>query len=335
MATAMTMFDNPKMAVPAHVAAFFESDGNIADKQTVPSLTYGGKVWTIHKDGEKIKMTRKNEDGDTEMVQSIKVVILDYAKSRGRAYYEGAYDPDKPGRPVCWSDDGNKPDASIEAPQAHDCKTCPMSAKGSKISESGKAVTACAAHRMIVVVPASKPDSTPLRCKLAITSLFDKQSPDLEAAGWLAFEQYVDLLRSRGVMHTASVVTKMKFDPNTDYPKVIFSPDRWLEPTELGIVGPLSKDVSVTSLLDGTYYVNGSDATKKVDDFEQGDDVPEPAAPAAKPAPKAAAKPVAKPAPKAVAPKPEPEPEPEEAVPAAAVGGDVPDDVAALLSEWG
>lgn len=335
MSTAMTMFDNPQLAVPAHIAAFLETEGNIADKASVPSLSYEGKVWTRSVDGEKIKLTKVNDDGDKEPIQTLKVIVLDYAKRRGRTYYEGAYDPAKQGMPVCWSNDGDKPDAKIQNPQHSDCKNCPQSAKGSKITEQGKAVTACSSHRMIAVVPASQPTSTPLRCKLAITSLFDKQSPDLEAAGWMAFEQYIDMLRSRGVSHTASIVTKMKFDPNVAYPKVIFSPDRWLDQGELAVVAPIAKSDDVKHLLDGTFTINGVDGVKD-EPFEQGEAIAEPVT-APVPAPKPAA---AKPKPAAPkpeikpAPAPEPQPAPVQAAPEAA-SADVPADVAALLSDWG
>lgn len=337
MSTAMTMFDNPQMAVPAHIAAFFDQESNIADKVSVPSLSYEGKVWTRSVDGEKIKLTKINDDGEQETIQTLKVIVLDYAKRRGRTYYEGAYDPAKVGMPVCWSNDGDKPDPKVANPQHSDCKNCPQSAKGSKITEQGKAVTACSSHRMIAVVPAAQPTSTPLRCKLAITSLFDKQSPDLEAAGWQAFEQYIDMLRSRGVHHTASVVTKMKFDPNVAYPKVIFSPDRWLDQNELAVVAPIAKSDAVKHLLDGTFTVNGVDGVAD-EPFEQGDAIPE-----AKPAPVTAPAPAPKPAaakPKPAAPKPEIKPAPvaapEPAVEAAAeVSSDVPADVASLLADWG
>lgn len=338
MSTALTMFDNPQMAVPAHIASFFATEGNIADKQTVPSLLIEGKVWTRSVDGEKIKLTRKNEDGEVETIQTLKVIILDYNKRRGRTYYDGAYDPAKPGVPLCWSVDGDRPDANVVKPQHSDCKNCPMSAKGSKVTEQGKAVAACSQHRVLALVPAAQPGSTPLRLKLSITSLYDKQSPELEASGWYAFEQYVDMLRSRGVHHTASIVTKLKFDSNAAYPKVIFSPDRWLEQTELAVVAPIAKSDGVKELLDGTFTpAGGAGDGVKNDPFEQGD--PPAAAPAPKPA---AAKPSPAPKPKPEikqAPKPEPvvEPVAEQAAAAEvpAVATDVPDDVAALLADWG
>ena len=223
------------------------------------------------------------------------------------------------------------PDPKIAEPQHSDCKNCPKAAKGSKITEGGKAVVACSTHRMIAVVPAAQPESTPLRCKLAITSLWDKQSPDLEAAGWLAFDNYLDMLRSRGVGHTAAVVTKMKFDPSADFPKVIFSADRWLEPDELAKVAPIAKSAEVKSRLDGSYSINGSDGVK-VDTEDNEEFAP---APVAKPAPAPAAakpKPVAKPKPAPVVEAPA---APVTQAVAEPVATDMPEDVAALLADWG
>lgn len=349
MSNALMLFDNPKMSVPAHIASFFEEESNIADKVTVPSLSYEGKVWTISLNGEKTKLTKRNDEGDEEPIQTMKVVVLDYAKRRGRAYYEGAYDPAKPGTPLCWSEDGEKPDPSVSNPQAPTCKQCPMSVKGSKVTEQGKAVTACSQHRMIVVVPANKLDFTPLRCKIAITSDYDKQSPELEAKGWFAFSQYIDLLRSRGVHHTAALVTKIKFDPNVAYPKLIFSPERWLTDDEINIVAPIAKSEEVKKLLSGTWTPAGVDGVPIAADMEDDDDIPfETPASAAKPEPEPA------PAPKRPGRPPKQKPtlveddEDEvevEVIPAStpakaandapAKAADIPDDVASLLEEWG
>jgi hypothetical protein len=91
--TGLAIFD-PKAGAPAHVAQFFDAEGtNIKPRTTVPSLSPEGKVWTISIDGTKTKMQRRNSDGDLEPLATMKVVILDYAKNRGRQYYEGDYDP--------------------------------------------------------------------------------------------------------------------------------------------------------------------------------------------------------------------------------------------------
>lgn len=348
MSTAVTIFDNPKLAVPTHIANFFQEESNIQERATVPSLSYEGKVWAISMNGEKTRLTRRNDEGDDEPLQTMKVIILDYAKRRGRAYYEGAYDPAKPGTPICWSDNGETPDAGVPTPQGKTCKTCPMSVKGSRVTDQGKAIAACSQHRMLAVIPAHKLDFTPLRCKIAITSDYDKQSPELEQKGWYAFQQYVDLLRSRGVTHTAALVTKLKFDPRTAYPKLIFSPERWLTQEEIDQIIPVTKSEAVAQLLAGTYTPAGVDGVKIDDDDDVLFESP-PAAPA--PAPQAEAKKSGRPR---ATPKPEPVAPPAplagldddddtlvvatvapQTPPKVSAKTDVPDDVADLLAEWG
>ena len=359
----------PQTAVPAHLQAFAEELGtNITERGTTPSLSYGGKVWTISLNGEKTKLVKRNEDGDEEPRQIMRVVILDFAKRRGRTYYEGSYDPDKVGAPICWSDDGLEPHASVAEPQCKTCAACPMSAKGSKVTDNGKAVKACSEHRMLAVVPAGQLDFTPLRLKLAITSDWDKQSPDMEASNWFAFSNYTDNLKVRGVAHTAMMVTKMKFDPTADYPKVMFSPDRYLDEEESATVLPLVKSAEVASLISGSWTPEGADGkvvappvkekpkalpakaapvvakAKPADDLDE--DVPVDVKPVkAAAAPKVTAKkpvddeedeviPVAKAAKiaKAVAADDDDEP-PKKA--SAKTTAEVPDDVKDLLAEWG
>lgn len=352
----LTVFD-PKVGLPAHIAGFFDEESNILARQTVPSLSPEGKIWTIALNGEKTKLIRKNADGDEEPVSVMRVVVLDYAKRRGRAYYEGEYDPTKIGAPVCWSDDGITPDNKSEKLQATKCEDCPMAVKGSKVTPQGKAVSACSQHRMLAVVPAFNLDFEPLRLKIAITSDFDKQSPEAEAQGWFAFSNFTDYLQTRGVQHTAALVTKMKFDANAPYPKIFFAADRWLTEAELTKVIPMTKADNVQKLLGGTWTPAGVDGVKKDettaapagdvpagtkqqaaaepdDDDGDGEIVMQGMdAPAAEPVQESAQ--ATKPAPKA----------PKKAEPAAAaavaatateeVSTKVPNDVADLLKDWG
>lgn len=263
MANEVTIFESAKLSVPAHMQDFLNEESNIADRgPRVPSLSYEGKVWQISLNGEKTRMTRRNDDGDEEPLQTLRVIILDYNQRRGRTYYEGAYDPAKAGAPVCWSEDGIAPHASVATPKCTRCESCPMAVRGSKVTEQGKSVAACSQHRMLAVIPANKLDAPPLRMKLAMTSDYDKQSPEHEAQGWFAFSNYRDFLGSKKINHTAAVITKMKFDPNVPFPKVLFSPDRWLEPEEKSVVAKIIKSDSVKSLLGGSYTPAGIDGQK-------------------------------------------------------------------------
>ena len=284
---ALAMFNSGSM--PAHIAAFTgELGSNLPDRQTVPSLSYEGKTWTISLDGVKTKLTKKNSDGDDEPVSTMKVVVLDCAPRRGRQFYEGTYDPNKIAAPRCWSADGVAPDKNVKDPIASACDKCPNSVKGSKVLDNGNATVACSQHRMLAVVPAGKMDFTPLRLKIAITSDWDSQSPEEEAKGWFSFSKYLDMLKSRGCPHTAAIVTKMKFDNNAAYPKIFFSADRWLTPEEVQAIAPTTKSDDVKKLLDNSWTPAGVDG------------VPNQAGAVAK-----------------AEPEPEPEPEPVAEIPAA------------------
>lgn len=249
MGNELSLFDDNSLQVPAHLQDLNE-EGNIQDRPNVPSLSYEGKVWSIILNGEKTQLVKLDADGDEVPLAVMRVVVLDYNQRRGRSYFEGAYDPQNAGRPVCFSDDGVKPHPSIEEPQHPTCDGCPMAVKGSRISESGKQVSACSQHRILAVVPAHKMDMEPLRMKIAVTSDYDKEN-DLEAKGWMAFQQYRDFLKARGINHTAMLVTKMRFDPGVAYPKVLFSPDRWVEPDEKAIINPKVKSDEVKSIISG------------------------------------------------------------------------------------
>jgi hypothetical protein len=282
MSTALTLFDAKTVAIPDYLRDLNE-EGNIPDRQTTPSLSFEGKVWTISLNGEKVPLMKRDADGDEIPVSVMRAVILGFNPRRGRAYYPGAYDPAKIAQPTCWSDDGDKPHPSIAEPQSRTCAECPLAVKGSKISEQGKPVAACSQHRILVVVPAHKLDMEPLRMKIPVTSDYDKELDDPQ---WFAFQQYRDFLKARGVNHTAMVVTKMKFDPRVPYPKIIFSPDRFLTADEMRIVAPVAKSETVAKLLAGIWTPAGTNGTLIVD----ADDDSTPAPAAAKTESKAEAK---------------------------------------------
>ena len=87
----------------------------------VPSLSYEGKNWTIVKDGNKTKLQAQNSDGDMVPIPIMRVVLLNFNAERGRAYYEGTYNPAQASAPLCWSPDGKAPDPSVKAKQSSAC----------------------------------------------------------------------------------------------------------------------------------------------------------------------------------------------------------------------
>jgi hypothetical protein len=245
-------------ALPAYLSnALGELGSNIPDRQTVPSLSYEGKTWTIVKDGNKTKLESRNGDGDMVPVPVMRVVILNFNGERGRAYYPGTYNPAASAAPVCWSADGKAPDDSVKEKQNPVCNGCPMSIKGSKVAE-GREMVACSQHRLLAAAPAFEIEGDPLRLKIAVTSDWDK---DVVEHGWFAFRQYVDFIKSRGISHTGMVVTKMKFDNNVAYPKLLFSLDRLLSADEVDQVRRALGNPDLAKLLSESWTPAGVNGT--------------------------------------------------------------------------
>jgi hypothetical protein len=367
MANALVPAEAPRL--PAHIAARMAARQNIPAQETVPSLGFQGKVWTVNVNGEATQIMRE-VDGENVPAAVFRVVILDWAKEQGRALYAKVEEdgtvhfttfvPGKSTKPLCYSDDGIKADKSIFAQPGKpfagwtgSCEGCPMSIKGSRISDSGTQGVGCAKHRMISVIPHNQLNGTPLRLKLPTTSDYDGRSPDLAAQGWFAFKNFVKDLRDKGYTDTATFVTKMKFDPNVTYPKIMFHYERWLSEAEDAVVGPLAESPFVKNLLNGTWTPTGADGVKKE---EEPDDEPEaepiktpppPTVVTAKPEPVKAAAPAAQ-APSRVAmtddedeaPTPPPAPPKATATKAAQKAAPVvpsravPANVAAIIGAW-
>jgi hypothetical protein len=317
------------VAIPNYFADIFGAESNIPAKASVPQLSVKGGKFRIILDGEETVMMRNNPDtNEPEPVALVKLVVLNTGKRAARSYYPGKYNPENVTGPACFSLDGEKPDASVAQPQSTTCASCPMSQKGSKISEaSGKAITACTMQRRLAVVPASKLDFEPLLMRLAPTSAWDKNNAENESQGWYAWQQYLDFIASRGAKHTAAIVTMVKFDSATEYPKLLFKPDRFLTQEEAMQIKDVWNGEKVQALLEAKEHEAVGGAVQEP--FEQA--APPAQAPIAPPVAPKPAKP-AKPAATQTAPVTPAavEPAPAAASPSEPIGSKL----ASLMDEW-
>ena len=156
------------------------------------------------------------------------VVIVRAAPKVSRIFYAGAYDAEKIVRPECWSNDGEKPDASIEAPQHNTCMGCPQNEAGSGNGNS----RACRFQQRLAVVLAKDPEGDVLQLTLPATSIFGKEDGDKRP-----LQAYARFLAAQNPpVNPEQIVTRMKFDTKAESPKLFFSPVRWLTDDEYPIV---------------------------------------------------------------------------------------------------
>ena len=152
------------------------------------------------------------------------VVIVRAAPKVSRIYYAGAYDADKIVRPDCWSNDGEKPDASLKEPQHSTCMGCPQNEAGSGMGNS----RACRFQQRLAVVTANNMDGDVLQLTLPATSIFGKEDGDKRP-----LQAYARFLAAQNPpVNPEQIVTRMKFDTKAESPKLFFQPVRWLTDDE-------------------------------------------------------------------------------------------------------
>lgn len=306
MSNDLTTIEGGQIAIPSYFDDLFGDESNVQAKGGTPQLSIRGKLFRIIKDGEETIMRKHDpETGEDAPRSMINIVVINQGERGARAYYEGEYDSSNTKGPDCFSLDGKVPSLDAVNKQSDTCASCPQAVKGSKMTPSGYKTTACALQRRLAIVPSGNLDFDPLLLRLASTSAWDPDGKANAEKSWYAWQQYCDFLFSKGVRHTAQVVTSVKFD-DTEYPKLLFKPNRLLSQEEAAAIGPRMKSDEVMEILNGVGGDRGSanNVPKSADEgvgqgFEDG---VKSAATTAEPEPA--------PAPQQAAPEPEPAPEP-------------------------
>jgi hypothetical protein len=88
----------------------------------------------------------------------IDVTVLAINQTKSKMYFPDAYNRDKPGIPVCFSDNGIGPSVESPEPQHATCAGCPRDVWGTKISALGKPVKACSDYKKIAVFTSHRPE---------------------------------------------------------------------------------------------------------------------------------------------------------------------------------
>lgn len=194
--------------------------------ETAKALTggSGGNTKRISIKGGVFRLVAGGKEIASVDERHLDVVIVRAAPKVSRIYYAGAYDADKIVRPDCWSNDGEKPDASIKEPQHNTCMGCPQNEAGSGMGNS----RACRFQQRLAVVTADNMDGDVLQLTLPATSIFGKEDGDKRP-----LQAYARFLAAQNPpVNPEQIVTRMKFDTKAESPKLFFQPVRWLTDDE-------------------------------------------------------------------------------------------------------
>ena len=251
-------FDSAKL--PASIAKAFSvsfDDFSTGQKGGFPVISIKGKVFHIKRGDEKTLVTKP--DGDGEPAASIELIVLKTHPGVAKTYYSKGFSEGSVEKPDCYSNDGTAPAADAQSPQAKKCAACPHNQWGSKITEDGKKGKSCADVKRLAVAPAGQ--------------INDPMLLRVPAASLKTWDQYVDLLKKRGVPPPA-VVTKVGFDYTVAHPALTFKPVGFIDEAMAVEV----KEVLDTDVVQN--IIGGAPTAAEV-----GDDEAETLKAAAKPAP--------------------------------------------------
>ena len=201
-------FDSAKL--PASIAKAFSisfDDFSTGQKGGFPVISIKGKVFHIKRGDEKTLVTKPDSDG--EPAASLEVIVLKTHPGVAKTYYSKGFSEGSVEKPDCYSNDGTAPAADAQSPQAKKCAACPHNRWGSKITEDSKKGKSCADVKRLAVAPAGQ--------------INDPMLLRVPAASLKTWDQYVDLLKKRGVPPPA-VVTKVGFDYTVAHPALTFKP---------------------------------------------------------------------------------------------------------------
>ena len=193
---------------------------------TTKALMGGSQAKRISIRGSVFRMIVGGQEIAKSDERYMQVVVAAAAPSHSRTFYAGVYEEGEKVLPACFSNDGIKPDAESEKPQAKNCASCPQNIAGSGQGNS----RACRFSHRLAVVLANDIEGDVYQVVIPATSLFGKPE-----AGNLPLEAYTRYLAGHGVPVTA-VVTEMRFDTDSATPKLFFKAVRPLEESEWLIV---------------------------------------------------------------------------------------------------
>jgi hypothetical protein len=210
---------------PNQTPAFARKGELSALTKSLTGGTGGGSTKRISIKGGVFRLMADGKEITSIDDRHLDVVIVNAAPKISRTFYAGQYVEGETKGPDCWSADGDKPDASIEEPQASDCASCPMNVKGSGQGDS----KACRFSQRLAVVLANDVQGDVMQLTLAATSIFGKEEGDKRP-----LQAYARYLAAQNI-NPETLVTRLRFDTKAAVPKLFFQPVRWLEDDEYAV----------------------------------------------------------------------------------------------------
>lgn len=236
-----------KQNLPAHLRqqvdqdALKEFSGGV--QAGFPVISYRGKVWRVKISGD--EQVYVDDDGDA--IQNIEVVLIKSNPKLSKTYYKGKYSEGDNSKPQCWSSDGVRPDSDVPNPVNSLCDSCPMNVWGSRTTDEGKKTKACQDVRRCAVV---------FKHELEAVAAEEKELDEIPVmllrippASLNPLKDYAERILAPKGAAPYMLITKIGFDTDASYPRLVFKGARWLSEDEFGAVEELRDSEVVRRIL--------------------------------------------------------------------------------------
>jgi hypothetical protein len=168
-------------------------------------------------------------------------IILAMLDKPSRSFYASDYDPDAKGSaPDCFSNLGDKPEASASNRQSSNCASCPKNIEGSGKNGKGKA---CRFSRKVALFLDGDESGDVYQFNIPAKSLFGKNTGNT-----LPFEQYCRHLVSNQAAPDR-VVTTVAYNLDAETMELNFTADRFITPEEYERVAEAQENPATTRLI--------------------------------------------------------------------------------------
>lgn len=195
--------------IQAQIKAQLEIQKQTVEAPTGNKISLKGKQFTL-------------PDGTTS-AGPLRAVILDYRTVR--QYYKGVYNQNDPKPPVCFAvsklAEGVVPSDKSEEAQCGSCDDCSFNEWGSAPTGKGKA---CKNSMLLAVVPEGADADSPI------------MTVSVSPTGLKSFNAMISKMTTSGFM-PAQMVVEMSFNPNEQYPQLIFKADNMHD--QLDVIWPI------------------------------------------------------------------------------------------------
>jgi hypothetical protein len=224
-----------KLAALATMESLNELSGGVT--AGFPIISYKGKVWRIRKGGDE----EMHVDANGDAMPSIEVVLVQANAALSKIHYDTQYEEGANEAPRCFSNDGVRPDASVQNPISAVCANCPNNVWGSRITPQGKKSRACSDSRRMAVVFAH---DLLENGKKAVPHLLRVPPASLNP-----LKDYAEKALAPKGIPFFGVVTRIGFDVNAAHPQFVFKPARFVNDEESDAIAELRGSPDVMRVL--------------------------------------------------------------------------------------